>query len=59
MERDPVCGMEIRDLSKAQVSHHNGKKYYFCSELCKTQFEHDPEKFIKKDDDKGHMHHHH
>lgn len=54
---DPVCGMEIKDISKAEKMEYKGKTYYFCTTLCKIQFEHDPEKYIKKDD--GNEHHNH
>lgn len=59
MERDPVCGMEIKDVIKAPATVYKGKTIFFCSELCKAQFEQDPEKYIKKEDNKGHIHHHH
>lgn len=57
MEHDPVCGMKVEDTPKAISFVHEGKKYLFCTDLCKIQFEHNPEKYIKKDDDKN-MHHH-
>lgn len=57
--KDPVCGMEIKDTSKVPSYIHEGKTYYFCSDLCKIQFEHEPEKYIKKDNGDEHKHHHH
>jgi len=62
MTHDPVCGMEIKDTSKAISVIHEGETYFFCTDLCKIQFEQNPEKYIKKDDGKGHdnhKHHHH
>jgi YHS domain-containing protein len=63
MTHDPVCGMEIKDISKAEKIEYNGKTYYFCSTLCMVQFQNDPEKYIKpegkKDDGDEHKHHHH
>ncbi len=59
MIHDPVCGMEIKDISNAEKLDYKGKPYYFCSNLCKIQFEQDPEKYIKKDDEDEHTHHHH
>ncbi len=53
MERDPVCGMEIKDTIKAEEIEYKGKAYYFCSTLCKIQFEQEPGKFTKKDNEKG------
>ncbi len=52
MERDPVCGMEIKDTNKTEKIEYKGKVYYFCSTLCKIQFEQEPEKFTKKNDEK-------
>lgn len=57
MERDPVCGMEIKDTSEAEKIKYKGKDYYFCSTLCKIQFEQEPGKFTKKDDKKGNSFH--
>lgn len=59
MVHDPVCGMEIKDISKAEKLDYNGKTYYFCSALCMVQFQNNPEKYIKKDDGDEHKHHHH
>ena len=59
MIHDPVCGMEIKDISNAEKLDYKDKSYYFCSDLCKIQFEQDPEKYIKKDDADEHTHHHH
>lgn len=57
MIKDPVCGMEIKDISNAEKIKYNGKVYYFCTTLCKIQFEHDPEKYINKDNSNEHTHH--
>ncbi len=59
MERDPVCGMEIKDFSKAESYNYKGKIYYFCTALCKIQFEQDPEKYISEDDTDEHTKHQH
>ncbi len=61
MIHDPVCGMEIKDVSKAVTLVYNNTEYHFCSDSCKTKFLLDPNKYAKKDDDKehGHEHHHH
>ncbi|MEE9201359.1 MAG: YHS domain-containing protein [Candidatus Brocadiales bacterium] len=40
---DPACGMEI-DKSSAIAVEYEGDTYYFCSEMCKTKFEKNPEK---------------
>ena len=52
MVHDPVCGMEIKNTSKAMSVIHEGKAYFFCTDLCKIQFEHNPEKYIKKNNTK-------
>ncbi|MFQ5862280.1 MAG: YHS domain-containing protein [Candidatus Brocadiales bacterium] len=41
---DPVCGMEI-DKASAATSEYEGSTYYFCSEMCKANFEKAPKKF--------------
>lgn len=45
---DPVCGMEIKDVSKAEKVEYRGAAYYVCSDLCKIKFEEEPEKYTKK-----------
>ena len=49
---DPVCGMTpdpdaVR--AKGYVSSRNGKEFFFCSSVCKTKFEANPEKFLGHD----------
>jgi Cu(I)/Ag(I) efflux system membrane fusion protein len=50
-ERDPVCGMNV-DANKAKaagrVIQYQGSAYYFCSEMCKQQFEAAPEKYLNR-----------
>jgi YHS domain-containing protein len=57
MERDPVCGMEVKDISKAEKMEYKGKTYYFCSNSCKSQFGQNPEKYIDKQNKDEHKHH--
>ncbi|VAX16742.1 hypothetical protein MNBD_IGNAVI01-2659 [hydrothermal vent metagenome] len=60
MVHDPVCGMEIKDISNAEIVEHEGKKYYLCSTMCKNKFLAGPEDYIKNNDDENHsMHEHH
>lgn len=41
----PICN---EDDAKATISSiHNGTKYYFCNEKCKTEFGKDPEKILE------------
>ncbi len=46
MAADPVCGMYVDDKTTTLISERQGKKYYFCSNNCKVQFER-PEKELK------------
>jgi len=59
MEKDPVCGMDVTDTANAESSEHKGKTYYFCSNLCKIQFEQNPDKYTNKEDADDHTQHHH
>ncbi len=47
--KDPVCGMEIKDIKKAQSEKHKGKVYYFCSEHCKKTFKKDPASYVAEE----------
>lgn len=42
---DPVCKMEKTDQWVDSASSH-GQMFYFCSPVCKEQFEKDPHKFM-------------
>jgi len=54
MTIDLVCDMKVNEATALQYTY-QGKTYYFCSALCKTMFERDPEKYIlqKDQDPKG------
>ena len=43
MATDPVCGMYVNEADSKLAAEKGGRKYYFCSENCKLQFE-KPEK---------------
>jgi YHS domain-containing protein len=58
MERDKVCGMEIKDTLTAAFIEYKSKTYYFCTNLCKIQFEQEPEKYFKKGDSEQDKHQH-
>ncbi|HEY6763664.1 MAG TPA: YHS domain-containing protein [Candidatus Sulfotelmatobacter sp.] len=49
MAIDPVCEMEVNeDSAKAKAqTQFAGKKYYFCSEDCRTKFEDSPEDYVE------------
>lgn len=57
MEKDPVCGMQIKKKKAAGTSEYRGKTYYFCSDHCKGAFEKEPAKYTKGEEP-GHEHHH-
>ena len=42
---DPVCLMVVDPLHSEFASEHNGKRYYFCMEKCKKQFDNNPNQF--------------
>jgi len=44
---DPVCKMVIEDKDAVGISTYKGKPYYFCSEMCKEDFDRDPEAHLK------------
>jgi len=43
---DPVCKMTIEDKDAVGTSLYKGITYYFCSEVCKENFDKNPEAFI-------------
>jgi YHS domain-containing protein len=42
---DPVCAMQVQTWNAPASCHHNGKRFYFCCDGCRTRFEAEPEKF--------------
>jgi Cu+-exporting ATPase len=48
MAKDPVCGMQVNEMSAAAKSEHGGKTYYFCSAACKATFDKHLEKYATK-----------
>ena len=53
MIKDPVCGMEINPQHATASIQYKGQTYYFCSQLCKTMFEREPEKYAKGEETKS------
>lgn len=43
---DPICGMTVETARARYVSEFRGEKFYFCSAMCKEQFEQNPEAVI-------------
>lgn len=49
MIHDPVCMAEIDEgeaYNKGLVSETGNRKYYFCCDNCKRQFDRDPESYV-------------
>lgn len=40
--KDPVCGMMIEDADAVATADYNGKRYFFCSQDCKVEFDENP-----------------
>ncbi len=47
MAVDPVCKMDVDEMSAAHKGEYQGKTYYFCAPGCKRAFEATPEKYLK------------
>gem|GEM_PF-1283461 len=47
MAIDPVCGMEIDERKPEFQTQFAGRKYFFCSEECRKEFENQPEEFVE------------
>ncbi len=43
---DPVCGMEVDTGTAKYKTLYKGKVYYFCSPMCKDEFEKNPEHYL-------------
>jgi Cu+-exporting ATPase len=46
--RDPVCGMDIEPEGAAATAEHEGKTYYFCSQVCYERFIEAPEEYASE-----------
>lgn len=42
---DPVCRMRIKAEKAANTLVHEGRKYFFCTEACRRQFELEPDRY--------------
>ena len=45
---DLVCGMELQQDKVPYHGVYNQKRYYFCSEGCKTHFDNNPAKYAEQ-----------
>jgi len=46
MTTDPVCGMEVDEKNPEFQAAFAGKKYAFCSDECRKEFEDRPEEYV-------------
>lgn len=46
MKVDPVCGMKVYEKTAKFTSEYDGKKYYFCMEMCKKEFDKNPSEYL-------------
>ena len=47
MTKDPVCGMNVDDKKPEFQAQYAGRKYVFCSEECRKEFEEKPEEYVE------------
>jgi YHS domain-containing protein len=47
MNIDPVCGMIIDDNNRDVQTMYAGRKFFFCSEECRKEFEDRPEEYVE------------
>ena len=47
MAIDPVCGMRVDEKNAEFQSMFAGKKYFFCSEDCRKEFEESPDEYVE------------
>jgi Cu+-exporting ATPase len=45
---DPVCGMDVDPAKAAYKSEYEGTTYLFCTKDCKTKFDAQPSRFVRK-----------
>jgi len=53
MVTDPVCKMTIEEKDAVGSSTYKGETYYFCSSVCKEDFDKNPETFLKVTSDES------
>ncbi len=45
MLKDPVCGMQVDPSKTAYHSVYQDQTYHFCSSVCKSMFDREPQKY--------------
>ena len=51
MERDPVCGMELKPGQEEASLNYQGHGYHFCSVECRLDFQKDPKRYVAETDE--------
>ncbi len=44
MDYDPICGKKVTSGAGTPTFEYKKKRYFFCSDRCKTAFEHEAER---------------
>jgi Cu+-exporting ATPase len=47
MTTDPVCGIKVETKNNEFQTQFAGRKYYFCSDECRQEFEADPAEYVE------------
>jgi YHS domain-containing protein len=47
MAKDPVCGMQVEENRAEFQSEFEGKKYFFCTDDCKKEFDAEPDAYVE------------
>jgi YHS domain-containing protein len=47
MMKDPVCGMKVDENRGEFQTQFAGKKYFFCSDECRKEFEAEPDAYVE------------
>jgi YHS domain-containing protein len=47
MTTDPVCGMTVNETDPEFQAQFAGKKYTFCSDECRKEFQERPEEYVE------------
>jgi len=50
MTTDPVCGMTVEESAAKAWADHEGKRYYFCSDACREEFQAYPDQYAGQDE---------
>jgi Cu+-exporting ATPase len=53
MTTDPVCGMTLEESAAKASTDYEGKRYYFCSDACREEFEAHPDQYAGLDEGVG------